>query len=74
MPSSYLNDPDHWRDRAKEARAMAEDMTDPVSKQKMLDVASNYEHLAKRAEGRRTGIARGLNRIRDAVTSPCASS
>jgi hypothetical protein len=57
MPSSYLNDPDHWRDRAKEARDMAEDMTDPVSKQKMLDVASNYEHLAKRAEGRRTGIA-----------------
>jgi hypothetical protein len=57
MPSSYLNDPDHWRDRAKEARAMAEDMTDPVSKQKMLDVASNYEHLAKRAAGRRTGIA-----------------
>ena len=53
---------------------MAEDMTDPVSKQKMLDVAFNYEHLAKRAEGRRTGIARGLNRIRDAVTSPCASS
>jgi hypothetical protein len=56
MPSSYLNNPDHWRDRAKEARAMAEDMTDPVSKQKMLDVAFNYEHLAKRAEDRRTGI------------------
>ncbi len=57
---------------------MAEDMTDPVSKQKMLDVASNYEHLAKRAEGRKTGIApkphAGLNGIRDAVTSPCASS
>ena len=34
---------------------MAEGMTDPVSKQKMLDVASNYEHLAKRAEDRRTG-------------------
>ena len=57
MPSSYLNDPDHWRDRAKEARAMAEDMTDPVSKQKMLDVAANYEHLAQRAEDRRTGKA-----------------
>jgi cytochrome c553 len=43
MPSSHLNDPEHWRDRAKEARAMAEDMADPVSKQKMLDVAANYE-------------------------------
>jgi hypothetical protein len=57
MPSSHLNDSEHWRDRAKEARAMAEDMADPVSKQKMLDVAANYEHLAKRAEDRRTGKA-----------------
>jgi hypothetical protein len=55
MPSSHLNDPAHWRDRAKEARAIAEDMADPVSKQRMLDVAANYEHLAKRAEDRRTG-------------------
>jgi hypothetical protein len=49
------NDQEHWRDRAKEARAMAEDMADPVSKQKMLDVAANYEHLTKRAEDRRSG-------------------
>ena len=55
MPSSHLNDQEHWRDRAKEARVMAEDMADPVSKQKMLEVAANYEHLAKRAEDRRTG-------------------
>jgi hypothetical protein len=57
MPPSHLNDPEHWRDRAKEARAMAEGMTDSVSKQKMLDVAANYEHLAKRAEDRGTGKA-----------------
>ena len=24
MPSSHLNDPEYWRDRAKEARAIAE--------------------------------------------------
>ena len=34
---------------------MAEDMADPVSKQKMLEVAANYEHLAKHSEDRRTG-------------------
>jgi hypothetical protein len=34
---------------------MAEHMADPVSKEKMLEVAANYEHLAKRAEDRRTG-------------------
>jgi hypothetical protein len=55
MLSSHLNDPEHWRDRAKEARAMAEGMADSVSKQKMLD--ANYEHLAQRAEDRRTGKA-----------------
>ena len=34
---------------------MAKYMADPVSKQKTLEVAANYEHLAKRAEDRRTG-------------------
>jgi hypothetical protein len=57
MPSSHLNDPEHWRDRSKEARAIAKGMADSVSKQKMLDVAANYEHLAQRAEDRRTGKA-----------------
>jgi hypothetical protein len=37
MPSSHLNDPEHWRDRSKEERAMAEGMADSVSKQKMLE-------------------------------------
>ena len=55
MPSSHLNDPEHWRDRAKEARAMAEGMADSVFKQKMLDIVANYELLAQRAEDRRTG-------------------
>ena len=34
---------------------MAKYMADPVSKQKMLEVAANYEYLAKRAEDRRSG-------------------
>jgi len=34
---------------------MAEGMVDPFSKEKMLDVATSYEHLAKRAEDRRSG-------------------
>jgi hypothetical protein len=57
MPSSHLNDPEYWRDHAKEARALAENMADPVSKQKMLEVAANYEHLARRAEDRKAGKA-----------------
>jgi hypothetical protein len=40
---------------------MAEGMADSVSKQKILDVAANYKHLAKRAEDRRTGMPRNLS-------------
>jgi hypothetical protein len=36
---------------------MAEDMADPVYKQKMLDIAANYEYVAKRTEDRRAGKA-----------------
>jgi hypothetical protein len=57
MPSSHLNDPEYWRVRAKEVRTMAEDMADPAFKQKMLEIAASYEHLAKRAEDRRMGKA-----------------
>src|SRR5215467_2514614 len=58
MPSSHLNDPEHWRDRSKEARAVAEGMADPVFKQKMLDVAANYELcLPKIISGRNGGAA-----------------
>ena len=44
---SHINDPKHWRYRAEEARAMAESMTDPEAKQSMLNVAADYERLAK---------------------------
>src|SRR5262249_28259166 len=59
MPSSHLNDPEYWRDHAKEARALAENMADPVSKQKMLEVAANYEHLARRVYA--DPVVRGRN-------------
>ena len=55
---SHINDPKHWRYRAEEARgAMAESMTDPEAKQSMLNVAADYERLAKRAEDRAGGNA-----------------
>ena len=50
MPLSHLNNPEHWFDRANEARAVAEDMIDPISEQRMLEVAAS-----KRVEQRRTG-------------------
>ena len=55
MPSSHINDPEHWRARAAEARAVAEHMPDPEARQTMLSIAADYEKLAKRAEDRAAG-------------------
>jgi hypothetical protein len=57
---SHINDPKHWRYRAEEAVAMAESLTDPEAKQLMLNVAADYEKLAKRAEERSAGVTRPL--------------
>ena len=50
-----INDPKHWLDRAKEARALAEQMSDPEAKRTMLKNAYDYERLAQRAEERAAG-------------------
>jgi len=50
--SSLLDDPSHWRDCAKEARAVARDMTDAKTKEIMLNIAASYDALAKQAEER----------------------
>ena len=53
MPVSFsVDDPNHWRGRAEEARTLAEEMKDEISRQMMLDIANGYERLAKHAEER----------------------
>jgi hypothetical protein len=41
-----------WRKLADETRSLAYDMKDEISKQMMLQIADDYERLAKRAEPR----------------------
>ena len=41
---------EHWRGRAKNAREMAEHMTDEEGRIAMLEIADRYEKLAERAE------------------------
>jgi len=58
--SDLLNNPESWRQRAAEARAIAGGMTDPDAKRTMLEVAQSYERLAERAELR----AKGCDKIK----------
>src|SRR6185437_12156891 len=57
MPATLLQSAAHWLARAKEARVMAEQITVPVAKQAMLDIAEDYEKVAKRAAAREASIA-----------------
>jgi hypothetical protein len=59
MPEApHFNNPQHWRDRAEEARTLAEQMHDDLSRQMMLRIAEDYETLARRAAARVSGDTR----------------
>jgi hypothetical protein len=51
-----LSNSRYWRERAEEATTMAEAMRDPVARQLMLDVATEYLELAQQAEQRETAV------------------
>jgi len=55
MATSFINDPEHWRKRAEEARTLANQMNDETAKQTMLSIAADYDRLAERAEARAKG-------------------
>jgi hypothetical protein len=50
--SDLLNDVQHWRNRAEEARTLAAEMHDEVARAQMLAIAEGYDRLAERAEER----------------------
>jgi phage-related baseplate assembly protein len=49
---SHLDDPEHWRDRAEQVRALADQVTGQKAKIEILRIAAEYALLAKRAEER----------------------
>jgi hypothetical protein len=57
--STEITDPAFWRERAEEARRMAEQLSDAVAQQTLRDIAEGYEQLAKLAE---TGQASGKSK------------
>ena len=51
MPErAVINDPDYWRKRAEEMRALSETMDDVEARAIMLRLAEDYDKLADRAE------------------------
>jgi hypothetical protein len=48
MPAAWGSS-EHWRERAEEARTLAEKMSNVRLKRAMLEIAEGYEHLAERA-------------------------
>jgi uncharacterized protein YjbJ (UPF0337 family) len=52
-------DPEHWRKRAEDARALARLMADAVGKEAMMEIAINYDRLAARAVERLSQTAEG---------------
>jgi hypothetical protein len=49
---SIKDDPIHWRQRADEARRVADQLDDPIAKKTMLDIAQSYEQLAALAQAK----------------------
>ena len=48
-----ITDPAYWRQRAEEARRMAEQSSDAIARQTLQDIATACEQLAEIAEARR---------------------
>ena len=54
MPNAF-GTPEHWLERAEEARTITESLTNPQSKEAMLRIAKDYERIAEGAAQRAKG-------------------
>jgi hypothetical protein len=57
VSDSILDNPEHWQERAEEARSIAQQLSDPDSKRMMLRIAQDYDRLAAHARRRMKGSA-----------------
>ena len=57
--SRVLDNPQHWRNRAQEMRALADLIDDPSTKRTLLEIAGPYDRLAEKAEERKRAAEKG---------------
>jgi hypothetical protein len=62
MPGRVTGDPQHWRDRAAQMRALALTMKDPEIIILMTDLAADYEKLGDRAAAKTAKLPSGRGR------------
>src|SRR6266545_284430 len=72
VSDSILDNPEHWQERAEEARSIAEQMSDPDSKRMMLRIAEDYERLA--AHARRSISIEQRGRYRPRLTGAASAN
>lgn len=58
MTAGYINDLDHWRERAAEIRTLAAEMKEEDTKAILVRLAADYDKLAARTAQRAGGIFR----------------
>jgi hypothetical protein len=52
--TAFVNDPEHWRERAQSMRLTASSLKDERAKARMLKIAEGYDALGRQSEERIT--------------------
>ena len=55
MLASFIDDPEHWLQRAEQMRILSDEINDEQAKETMLRIVNDYGRLAARAEQRAKG-------------------
>ncbi len=62
MSAKYVNNPEHWRERAVQMRTLSDWIEDAATKATMLKLADQYDGLAERIGGSRYQPLRNFRR------------